>query len=284
MKKILIIITILFAIADAKSQNTRLENSTLWEVSGNGTTAPSYLFGTIHMLCEADYIINEKVQAAFERSKALTVEVNMLDSLALAGMQKAMFSKTKISELITKKEAAELDSILKKEYGVNLAMVDNFKPIGVASFMLMKAVGCANFKTMDIELAKNAKAKGMKINNFETILGQMEILEKATTPSEMVSQMKLGNEYKPLFAKMVEFYKAENITELDNLLKDRRFMSEKAEVLMLKNRNLEWAEKIPNMIKNESNFMAFGTAHLPGEFGIINLLRKKGYTVKPILN
>jgi uncharacterized protein YbaP (TraB family) len=110
------------------------------------------------------------------------------------------------------------------------------------------------------------------------------MLDNATPINEIVNQMKIGNEYTPLFAKMVEYYKSENIMELDKLLKDRRFMNVEAEKIMLNNRNLDWVEKIPSIMASGSSFMAFGAAHLPGDFGIINLLRKKGYIVKPILD
>ena len=41
------------------------ENSLLWEVSGNGLSKPSYLYGTIHMICGNDYFLSEKTKKAF---------------------------------------------------------------------------------------------------------------------------------------------------------------------------------------------------------------------------
>lgn len=40
---------------------------------------------------------------------------------------------------------------------------------------------------------------------------------------------------------------------------------------------------MPELMKKQSVFFAVGSAHLAGEFGIINLLRKAGYDVKPVL-
>lgn len=42
------------------------ENSLLWEVSGNGLSKPSYLFGTIHMICKEDFFMPDVVQQKFE--------------------------------------------------------------------------------------------------------------------------------------------------------------------------------------------------------------------------
>jgi len=37
-----------------------LENSLLWEISGNKLEKPSYLYGTIHLICDSS--LNENVQ------------------------------------------------------------------------------------------------------------------------------------------------------------------------------------------------------------------------------
>jgi uncharacterized protein len=283
MKKLIPLIIIMILGFYIKSQTQSIEKSLLWEVTGKGLKAPSYLFGTIHMLCENDYLIKPKVLKAFDSCKSLAVEINMLDTLEMLNAQKMMFSNTKISEALSKRDAYELDSILKKDFNLNLATVDNYRPIGLISMMVMKAASCSNIKMLDMELMQLANSKEMKILNFETILGQMDMLEKATPIGEIVTQMKLGNEYSPLFSEMVGHYKDENIMELDRILKDKRFMNEDAEKIMLTDRNLDWAEKMPKIMEANSTFMAFGAGHLTGEYGMINLLRKKGYTVKPII-
>ena len=61
-------------------------------------------------------------------------------------------------------------------------------------------------------------------------------------------------------------------------------MDENATNLMQVKRNKNWLEKMPQMMKEKSNLFAVGTAHLTNEYGIINLLRQKGYTVTPVFN
>ena len=65
---------------------------------------------------------------------------------------------------------------------------------------------------------------------------------------------------------------------------DKRFTSEKTKKQILDDRNLNWIKQIPELIKLNSIFIAVGAGHLGGEYGIINLLRKEGYTVKPVMN
>lgn len=47
-------------------------------------------------------------------------------------------------------------------------------------------------------------------------------------------------------------------------------------------RNRQWIPVILSNIQKESCLIAVGVLHLPGENGLISLLRKEGYTVKPI--
>lgn len=52
--------------------------------------------------------------------------------------------------------------------------------------------------------------------------------------------------------------------------------------LRINERNDFWMSKIPNLIKNNSSFIAVGAGHLGGEKGLINQLRKLNYTVVSI--
>jgi hypothetical protein len=55
------------------------KNSLLWEISGNGIEKPSYLYGTVHIICESDYFIKEKVNTAFSKTSKLALELNFND-------------------------------------------------------------------------------------------------------------------------------------------------------------------------------------------------------------
>ena len=51
---------------------------------------------------------------------------------------------------------------------------------------------------------------------------------------------------------------------------------------LVSDRNRDWMKHILTYIKNKSTFIAVGAAHLPGEEGLIQLLRDAGYTVEPM--
>ncbi|HET8964028.1 MAG TPA: hypothetical protein VFM99_09035, partial [Chitinophagales bacterium] len=50
----------------AKPSNAQSDSKTsslLWEISGNGLTTPSYLYGTIHIISKEDFFIRKEVDS-----------------------------------------------------------------------------------------------------------------------------------------------------------------------------------------------------------------------------
>lgn len=75
IKSIIAVITLVFSVTImAQTKSSKTENSLLWEVSGNGLSKPSYVYGTIHMICAGDYFLSEKTKKAFETSDKLVLE------------------------------------------------------------------------------------------------------------------------------------------------------------------------------------------------------------------
>jgi hypothetical protein len=54
--------------------------------------------------------------------------------------------------------------------------------------------------------------------------------------------------------------------------------------LLLYARNRKWAKKLDGLLGQKSLLIAVGAAHLPGKGGVIDLLRKEGYTLTPVQN
>ncbi|MEE0974926.1 MAG: TraB/GumN family protein, partial [Muribaculaceae bacterium] len=51
---------------------------------------------------------------------------------------------------------------------------------------------------------------------------------------------------------------------------------------LVDNRNKAWVNTITDIIADKSTIVCVGALHLPGDNGLINLLRGQGYTVTPI--
>ena len=90
--------------------------------------------------------------------------------------------------------------------------------------------------------------------------------------------------YKKEFADMVNLYKSQQLDSMQTALSKSEFGSDEYEDLLLNDRNKKWVKELNDIMKSESVFVAVGAGHLTGEQGLINLLKKEGYTVEPLAN
>jgi uncharacterized protein YbaP (TraB family) len=290
MKKIVSTLVVIASLLMSNSSFTQVkkeaavinENSLLWEVSGNGLSKPSYLYGTIHMICGNDYFLSEKTKNAFNASESLFLEIDLSDPNELAFMQKAAISTEPLSKKLTAKQLTDLDIILRKNTGMTIQQVDSFSMLTVLSLISMKSFGCENLKFYEMEFIGLAKESKKSIGGLETIEAQIQFLNKAYSDDEMIAMLKETNGEET--AKMVQNYVKENLPELYKEITTPKLMNENSKKWLLEARNTNWAVKMPNIMKSQSTFFAVGAAHLLGDDGLINLLRKTGYSVKPVLN
>ena len=76
--------------------------------------------------------------------------------------------------------------------------------------------------------------------------------------------------------------KGKQLQKLNDLNPSDSLALEKLMKGVLTDRNYNWMKIIPGIIKEKSTFIAVGAVHLGGEEGLINLLKKEGYTMEPI--
>ncbi|MDI9310181.1 MAG: TraB/GumN family protein [Limnohabitans sp.] len=264
--------------AQSKKKST---NSLLWEVSGNGLSKPSYLFGTVHMICEKDFVMKQKVTNAFSKAEKLVLEINMADPNEMTTMQQMALGKEPLSKKLSKEQIVRLEKILKDAAGMSVSQVDNFTMQTILSLVSIKTFGCQNLKLYEMEFIEQAKNKNLPIEGLEKVSEQLETLSKSFSDDEMLSYLEKNST--DLTSKLVSIYLNEDLDALFQFTTDKEMMSENSANWMLKNRNENWIKVMPEMMKRESVFFAVGAAHLGGEIGVINLLRKAGYTIKPIV-
>jgi uncharacterized protein YbaP (TraB family) len=68
---------------------------------------------------------------------------------------------------------------------------------------------------------------------------------------------------------------------MEKMLEDDAGM-EQFKDLLLYRRNKRWIAPMIEWMRKEPTFFAVGAGHLPGEKGVISLLRQAGFTVVPL--
>jgi len=273
----------LFATINVKAQENPLANSLLWEISGNGLQRPSYLFGTLHMICEEDFTLSEKVKRSLAKSDRYIMEVNLADSTEQARMQQLAIGKKPLSSTLKPADFAYLDSVLQKKAAISLKQLDNFTLLGISGFLMTKSLPCTDLKMYEMELLTIAKEQKKATGALETVEEQIATFSKGSPDDHTISQLKIMDDYMTTFHILVNAYKQEQLQVLYQEATAEKYMDANTKKWMLHERNHNWVTRMPKMMATHSNFFAVGSAHLAGKDGLIALLRAKGYTVKPIL-
>ena len=263
------------------------QNSLLYEVSGKDLQEPSYVYGTIHMICEDDFFVSESVKTAFSNVKKLFLEIDLSDPSLGQRMQMAMIHPEgkNIKEYLSEEEYTLVDEYLKNQMGMGLGLLGQFKPFALSSMLTMNMLDCEKSKSYELYFVELAKAHEIAIAGLESPESQIAIFDNMPYDEqvrELVKAIKNPEEGEEEFAKMMEYYIAQDAQSMydEVILENPMFIKYQEE--LLNNRNRNW---IPIMLANmmkESTFVAVGAGHLAGENGVLELLRKAGYTVKAI--
>jgi hypothetical protein len=81
---------------------------------------------------------------------------------------------------------------------------------------------------------------------------------------------------------MLAIYRSANLVEMQKMMADPEYGLDKYLDLLLTNRNNNWVKQMQTIMPEKATLFAVGAGHLGGNEGVISLLRKAGYTVKPL--
>jgi uncharacterized protein len=278
-----------------------LENSEalLWKIEKAGT-APSHLFGTIHLSDIRVTTIPPKVIDALSSSKTLALEVADLSDAALGA---AMATSAELlvyadgqtlEQKLQKAEFERVQAVVKKA-GIPGDVAKLLKPWLVSTLLAIS--DCerrqidAGAPVVDMRIAEHAKEKGIPVVGLETI--ELQLAALASVPDqEQLQMLKVGLKYTDRTSDMLE-------TLLQLYLKRQMgaampfqiALAEKAGVpasafdgfqkALLVDRNATMTKKAAPLLDKGQAFIAVGALHLPGKSGLVALLREAGYTVTP---
>jgi hypothetical protein len=284
--------TLIFALhalaAHAQNGSTPL----IWEARSPTNTV--YLFGTVHVGARKLYPLSPAVERAYSASRVLALEADPTDqSAVLVATQRSTYAPP---DGLARHISPELMGQLKKALpaiGLPVEYAEMMRPELLAMTLAMMEVGRQGYDPslgLDIYLARRAKQDGKRIVELESIAGQLALLgsfspelQEAMLRSavegiasgslsadvrDLVSAWRAGDEKRlwQLVNKELEELPPAQAQELREQLYDAR--------------NREMTEKIAAMLTGtEPTLVAVGVGHLLGDAGIVELLRKKGYTV-----
>ena len=263
----------------------------LWEVSGNGLSKPSYLFGTYHILRDSYLKQDSLTRIHFEKAEGVVVEMVFDSTEAGKARQYGTMADNNLIRLIDADDYKLVADEFNAVTGQELSFYNQIKPIIIATalsvaYARQQSATLSKFSGLPIDLyfVKQAKAAQKPLKGLETLDEQLKLLYDRQPVEQQAEQLvrmvKQKNVAKPQGSSLTDMYLR---ADLDGMwaLFQRESESPADLYTLIDERNLRWINQLRPVMAERSTFIAVGVGHLPGPNGLLNLLRKAGYVVKP---
>lgn len=261
------------------------EDALLWEIRGKGMRSPSYLYGTIHMICPEDFILTDSVKNAFSRSEKIYLELDMDDpAMTMKTLQLSLLKEGSIRDLMKPEDYALLERFMKDSIRMPMALFNKMKPFTLMSVLYTKVLPCANMESYEQSFMAMASRQKKEILGLERLEDQFAVFDQIPDTAEIrmiMTMVKDFNGYRREFQQMVDAYKNQDLTSLSRMLESSPDLKG-FEDQLLATRNKRWIPVMESAIGKGSCFFAVGAGHLPGRDGVIRLLQQAGYQVRPL--
>lgn len=270
-----------------------------WKVEKDGLK-PSWLLGTMHVTDPRVLVMPAGAKEAAAAADVVVIESDEIldDKKAGAALlmhpDLTMFTDgTSIKDHLDAEQMATLEAGLKQR-GLSLAAVTKMKPWILASFVALPACELARkgagASFLDKQIAEDAVAAGKPVAGLETLVEQLKAMAELPVDfhfQALIETITLGDKMDDVMETMTELYLSGDIGMTMPLLKavapsaDGSDESAYAafESRIVDDRNLVMAEGSRKHLEKGNAFIAVGALHLPGEAGLVELLRQQGYKV-----
>lgn len=295
MKKYLMLLTLSVVVVSASAQlkiKDKKYQSLLWEITGNGLSKPSYLIGTMHVSSKLAFHLSDSFYSAIRRVNVVALETN--PETWQEDMSKYDFAydnRNYSGEYVDVLPADYLNQHTLKFYKYEDKIKNAlFSKPAVLNSLLYRSIGNeeSDFEEdtyLDMYIFQTGKKLGKKITGVEDYGESMKLMAEAYQDAIKDKNKKQRSyEYLEDYSeeKLQEAYRNGDLDVLDSI---NRYNSVSAafDEKFLYRRNEIQAISIDSIIKSGSTlFVGVGAAHLPGPRGVIEILRSKGYRLRPV--
>lgn len=262
------------------------EKSLLWEISGKEIQSPSYLYGTIHLVCEQDLNISPGIINAVKSSKVIYLEIDIDDPEMYTKMAPHMMLHGDTTlQMLFGDDYPKVSRFFSENVSINLEQVKKFRPFSIMSLIISKLANCKKTTSYENIFSEMAKQQHKNVEGLETVESQLEMLNSIPDSSycrQILATIEELPKQKASFSRLLDAYKKQDIDALYQLGMESPDMKGFEDILLTR-RNKNWIPVIEEITKSQSAFIAVGAMHLGGPQGVIRLLREAGYTVNPVI-
>ncbi len=263
--------------------------SLLWEITGNGMKKPSYLFGTMHVSNKLVFNLSDSFYNAIRNVEVVALEQNPEvwqeewadnKNMVMPGYNNYYSNFNLSSDRLTQ----QTFSISNYETKIKLALSSEARMIN--GMLYRNNVGMEDFEEetyLDMYIYRLGRKLNKIVTGVENYKESNRIMKEAYIAMYKDKNRKQRYDYDGYNSrkKMEDAYRRGDLDLLDSL-EVASVTSDAFQEKFLYKRNEIQANSIDTIIQKHTLFVGVGAAHLPGERGVIEMLRKKGYKLRPI--
>lgn len=241
--------------AQTSVPSATVNNQLLWQISGKGLSKPSYLFGSYHSNDPRVFKLSDSTYAALLSSEGIVIEADMYQLFSLYDMR--------------------LDI-------ANLKFDSQGKPFTSDKNATKTKYGSEDGRPqfLDLYFQQLGYNMGKKVAVLETIEEQLDAFESVYERTETQKNLE---QLKIIQDNLLNAYLKGDIERVLSIVQNQLSESKNAFDRLIIKRNHKMADGIDTLIRKKSLFVAIGAAHLAGQEGVLQLLRKKGYNVRQVV-
>lgn len=290
-----------FAPLAAKAETTPNGTGKLFRIEAEGLQ-PSFLYGTMHMTDPRVLQLEPQADRALDGAGRLVIETT--DVLKGQSASMAVLSRPDLLNLPAGKRLGDYLTPEMRErieakllsYGIPFGSVETLQPWFFSVGLLLPACEmqrqAEGAEVLDIALATRAKAAGKPVLGLETAIEQLEAMASLSMDLQvqsLLATLELKPDMPDIFETMIELYLSGDIAMISAVAEAAMPLSDipaesvaaytEFEDRIVEARNHTMATRLQPILKEGGAFVAIGALHLPGEEGVVELLRKAGYTL-----
>lgn len=270
----------------------------LWKVSGNGSKGESFIFATHHVAPTSVLDSITGLNDAIKSVETVYGEIDMAEMTSPSAQQVIMTfamapADSTLAQVLTPSQIDSINTVLAKytQGMVKVEQMNVLKPAMVntqiAMFQSMVEFPEFNGKEqLDMTVQNRGKEAGKAVKGFETMdeqLGMLMCDPIMEQVNDLMHTVRTDGTASKQAHELANAYRTGNLEEIEKIMFAPEVgMSEDAAERLLYRRNDNWIAKLKGILPTETVFVAVGAGHLIGEHGLLEQLKKLGYTVEPV--
>jgi uncharacterized protein len=286
----------------AETKATKNGEAILWKIEpSDPAIAPSYLFGTMHLTDPRVHDLPKETRALIEDASVVALELaEAVDrqKLAVAMMKYAHYLAMPAGKTLWDVVPDADEHFIRESPNIppgRLGTFDAYQPWVIAAMLSLPlcetARQAAGLISLDEEIGQIAIAAGKPVVGVEKVEEQLKVLGGMAMDDQvryLIATAKASNQISDYIETMVQLYLRREIAAIMPLTRrsdpsgDNMALLAYVERELIEKRNHTMHDRAIDLLQKGNAFIAVGALHLPGDKGLVELLRQSGYKVTPV--